>query len=142
MEAVTDRACCHRQADLIDITDATDIHSTEFDDPSNPIAADGELDDGINPANYVSFVSFIDSVQLARFGIHNGSCFMLYTHSAPCSSQRDIPGKPVDQTLIDAKWESLALAPVGDSDYPDDYFLFTAVGPLPAKFALAGLQTG
>ncbi len=29
--------------------------------------------------------------------------------------------------LIDAKWESLALAPVGDSANPHDYFLFTVV---------------
>ncbi|KAM5537133.1 hypothetical protein V8D89_009279 [Ganoderma adspersum] len=101
-----DSKSSYKQADLIDISDATDIHNTKFDDPSNPIADDGDLDSSINPANYVSFVSFIDDVQLARFGVHNG--------------------KPVDQTLIDAKWESLALAPVGDSDYPDDYFLFTA----------------
>ena len=50
-----------------------------------------------------------------------------YAIRVPCSWERGILGKPVDQTLIDAKWESLALAPVGDSDYPDDYFLFTAV---------------
>ncbi|KAI1798159.1 esterase-like activity of phytase-domain-containing protein [Ganoderma leucocontextum] len=102
----SDSESSYKQADLIDITNATDIHNTKFDDPSNPIATDGKLDDSINPATYVSFVSFIDSVQLARFGVHNGN--------------------PVDQTLIDAKWESLALAPAGDPDYPNDYFLFTA----------------
>ncbi|TBU59301.1 esterase-like activity of phytase-domain-containing protein [Dichomitus squalens] len=100
-----DNNSAYKQADLIDITDATDIHNTEFDDPSKPISPDGELDSTINPATYVSFVSFIDDTQLARFGLHNG--------------------KPADQTLIDAKWESLALAPVGDPDFPDDYFLFT-----------------
>lgn len=36
-------------------------------------------------------------------------------------------GSPDDETLIDAKWESLALAPVGDPVFPDDYFLITAV---------------
>lgn len=35
-------------------------------------------------------------------------------------------GKPNDSTLLDAKWESLALAPVGDPAFPNDYFLFTA----------------
>lgn len=40
-------------------------------------------------------------------------------------------GDPDDQTLIDAKWESLALAPIGDPAFPDDYFLFTAVRALP-----------
>jgi len=34
---------------------------------------------------------------------------------------------PDDITLLDAKWESLSLAPVNDSAFPDDYFLFTAV---------------
>lgn len=41
---------------------------------------------------------------------------------APCTS-----GDPEDQTLIDAKWESIALAPVGDPQSPNDFFLFTAV---------------
>lgn len=45
--------------------------------------------------------------QLARFGLHNGD--------------------PGDQTLINAKWESLALAPLEDPKFPNDYFLFTAV---------------
>lgn len=64
------------------------------------------LDSSITPAEYVSFVNFLDPVQLARFGLHNG--------------------KPDDPTLIDGKWESLALAPVNDPAFPDDYFLFTA----------------
>lgn len=34
---------------------------------------------------------------------------------------------PDDGTLLDAKWESLALAPVGDESFPNDFFLFTAV---------------
>ncbi|KAF8952806.1 hypothetical protein BDZ97DRAFT_1768020 [Flammula alnicola] len=54
----------------------------------------------------VSFVDYIDPIQLARFGLHNG--------------------KPADPTLIDGKWESLALAPVNDPAFPHDYFLFTA----------------
>ena len=36
-------------------------------------------------------------------------------------------GSPADATLIDAKWESIALAPVGDAQNPHDFFLFTAV---------------
>ena len=52
-------------------------------------------------------MQYINSTQLARFGLHNG--------------------KPVDQTLINSKWESLALAPVGDRHNPNDYFLFTFV---------------
>ena len=61
-----------RQADLFDITNATDIHGTVFDSPSNPIADDGKLDKSITPATYAGFVDFIDNDQLARFGVHNG----------------------------------------------------------------------
>ncbi|KAK7442763.1 hypothetical protein VKT23_016010 [Stygiomarasmius scandens] len=95
----------YKNADLFSIAGATDIHGTKFDDPSNPIAKKGKLDKSITPAEYVAFVSYIDDDELARFGLHNDD--------------------PDDQTLIDAKWESLALAPVGDPDFPDDYFLFT-----------------
>ncbi|KAF8956171.1 esterase-like activity of phytase-domain-containing protein [Flammula alnicola] len=98
----------YKQADLFSIAHATDIHNTKFDDPanSNSIAVAGVLDSSITPAEYVSFVNYIDPVQLARFGLHNG--------------------KPADPTLIDGKWESLALAPVNDPAFPHDYFLFTA----------------
>ncbi|KAF5348382.1 hypothetical protein D9758_010931 [Tetrapyrgos nigripes] len=95
----------YKNADLFSIAQATDIHGTVFDDPSNPIAQNGTLNENITPAEYVEFVSYIDDDQLARFGLHNGD--------------------PSDETLINAKWESLALAPVGDPDFPDDYFLFT-----------------
>ena len=66
-------ATLDRQADLFDISNATDIHGTKFDDPSHPIAKDGKLDKSITPATYESFVDFIDDDQLARFGLHNGA---------------------------------------------------------------------
>ncbi|KAF9464214.1 esterase-like activity of phytase-domain-containing protein [Collybia nuda] len=96
----------YKQADLFSIAGATDIHGTKFDNPANPIATDGKLVSTITPATYVSFVNFVETMGLARFGLHNGS--------------------PNDETLIDAKWESLTLAPVGDPAFPDDFFLFTA----------------
>lgn len=102
-----DNNSAYKHADLIDISNATDIHGSEFDDPANPIAIDGVLNSTITPARYVSFVDFLNPTQLARFGLHNG--------------------KPADRTLIDAKWESLALAPCFDPEFPNDYFLFTAV---------------
>lgn len=66
-----------RQADLIDINGATDIHGTKFDDPTHPIATGGTLDQKITPAKYVSFVNYLDSTQLARFGLHNGSLLVI-----------------------------------------------------------------
>ncbi|EIN10940.1 hypothetical protein PUNSTDRAFT_133002 [Punctularia strigosozonata HHB-11173 SS5] len=101
-----DTSSSYKQADLIDISNATDIHATRFDDPANPIAKKGKLDSAITPATYVPFVSLINDTQLARFSLHNGD--------------------PANAQLIDAKWESLALAPVGDPAFPHDYFLFTA----------------
>ncbi|KAJ7466582.1 esterase-like activity of phytase-domain-containing protein [Mycena galericulata] len=95
----------YKHADLFSIVNATDIHGTAFDLPATPAAPKGKLSSKIVPATYVSFVDYADPVQLARFGLHNGD--------------------PDDNTLLDAKWESLALAPVGPSA-PNDFFLFTA----------------
>ncbi|KIK63498.1 hypothetical protein GYMLUDRAFT_222584 [Collybiopsis luxurians FD-317 M1] len=96
----------YKQADLFSIQNATNIAGSKFDNPSNPVAPGGSLVSKITPATYVSFVDYIDDVQLARFGLHNGG--------------------DEDQTLINSKWESLALAPVNDPSNPNDYFLFTA----------------
>ncbi|KIY47906.1 hypothetical protein FISHEDRAFT_65936 [Fistulina hepatica ATCC 64428] len=95
----------YKQADLFSVTNATDIHDTDFDDPAYPVAVGGLLNGAITPAEYVGFVNFIDEDQLTIFGLHNGG--------------------DDDDTLIDSKWESLALAPVGEEEYPDDYFLFS-----------------
>ncbi|KAJ7617309.1 esterase-like activity of phytase-domain-containing protein [Roridomyces roridus] len=95
----------YKHADLFSITGATDIHGTAFDQPGTPVAPKGKLSKSVTPATYVSFADFADATQLARFGLHNGD--------------------PDDNTLLDAKWESLALAPVGASA-PNDFFLFTA----------------
>ncbi|KAK1227103.1 hypothetical protein PQX77_009936 [Marasmius sp. AFHP31] len=125
----------YKQADLFSIATATDIHGTEFDDPSNPVAPGGVLDSSIVPATYVSFVDYIDDKQLARFGLHNGTCA---PPQAPIPIPRNsgstispplsllLAGGDFDEKLIDGKWESLAIAPVEDPESPDDYFLFTA----------------
>ncbi|KAG6811377.1 hypothetical protein H0H92_007762 [Tricholoma furcatifolium] len=96
----------YKQADLFSISGATDIHGTEYDEAANAVAPKGKLVSGVTPATYVSFVNYLESNGLARFGLHNGS--------------------PTNDALIDGKWESLTLVPIGDSEYPDDYFLFTA----------------
>lgn len=61
-----------RQADLFSIKGATDIHNSKYDDPKNPIAINGTLDSSITAAEYIPFVNYVDPVQLARFGLHNG----------------------------------------------------------------------
>lgn len=62
----------YKQADLFSIAGATDIHGSKFDSHLNPIAVKGKLNSAIVPAQYVSFVDFVDDDQLARFGLHNG----------------------------------------------------------------------
>ncbi|KAG8908978.1 hypothetical protein FRB99_000081 [Tulasnella sp. 403] len=93
----------YKSVDILDISRATDIHGTSYDQ-STPVSPGGVLAAGVTPAEYTQFVSLIDNNQLGRFGLHNGGAF--------------------DDTLIAAKWESLALAPVFDPRYPHDYFLF------------------
>jgi hypothetical protein len=61
-----------RHADLFDISKATDIHSTKFNDPAYPIVVNGALDSSIAPATCASFLNYLDELQLARFGVHNG----------------------------------------------------------------------
>lgn len=69
----------YRQADLFSIANATNIAGSKFDDPSNPVAPGGVLDDSVTPATYVSFVNYIDDDQLARFGLHNGTLNAAYS---------------------------------------------------------------
>ncbi|KAF7341254.1 Phytase-like domain-containing protein [Mycena venus] len=122
----------YKHADLFSIANATDIHGTAFDSPSTPVAPKGKLSKTITPATYVSFVDYADATQLARFGLHNGALLIfivqisILLESIVLTPNSWVTGDPDDNTLLDAKWESLALAPVGDSSAPDDFFLFTA----------------
>jgi hypothetical protein len=87
------------------------------------VAPEGKLEDDIEAAEYVDFIDLIDDDELERFGLHNGMDI-----GAP-SQPAFLPltGDDDDETLIDAKWEGLALAPALDDENPDDYFLISAV---------------
>ena len=63
----------YRGIDLVDISSATNIANSSFDSHKNPVAKKGKLDKSVTPAIYTSFVSLVDSTQLARFGLHNGT---------------------------------------------------------------------
>ncbi|PWN23939.1 hypothetical protein BCV69DRAFT_279842 [Microstroma glucosiphilum] len=97
-------ASSYKEVGLLTTAGATNIAGTKYDSPENPVAPGGQLVDGITAATVQDWLSLIDTAQLAKFGIHNGGT--------------------LDQNLIASKLESLALASVGDSAYPDDYFLF------------------
>ncbi|KAG8956579.1 hypothetical protein FRC04_000057 [Tulasnella sp. 424] len=93
----------YKSVDIFDISGATDIHGTQYDDDT-AVSPGGVLASDVVPATYTPFVSLIDNSQLGRFGLHNGGNF--------------------DQQLIAGKWEGTALAPCMDPQNPDDYFLF------------------
>lgn len=75
----------------------SDIKSGANDATNGSIAScTGVLDAGIKAAEYCTFLDYDLNAQLGRFGLHNG--------------------RAQDTTLLNAKWESLALVPVDGKD--------------------------
>ncbi|WP_156898061.1 esterase-like activity of phytase family protein [Methylocapsa acidiphila] len=99
-------ASVYRSIDLIDISHATNIGGSAYDEPTGSIAPLGVLNSSITPAAYQKFLDINDNAQLNKFGLHNGL--------------------PNDKNDLYEKWESIAVAPVGDRDFPQDYFIFVA----------------
>jgi hypothetical protein len=97
-------ASVYRSVDLIDISGATNIAGTAYDNPSNSVAPLGILNGAVKPATYQKFLDINDNAQLNRFGLHNGL--------------------PNDSNDLYEKWESMAVVPVDDPRAPHDYFLF------------------
>lgn len=100
----------YRHADIFDISSnsgATDIKSAANDATNGSIASStGVLDAGIKAAEYCKFLDYNVNAQLGRFGLHNGGA--------------------QDATLLNEKWESLALVPVDGKDGKDgEWFLFS-----------------
>lgn len=93
----------YRSIDLIDISKATNIANTKYDQ-TTPIAPLGVLDPSIEPAAYKKFLDVNNNTQLHRFGLHNGA--------------------PANSNDLYEKWESIGIAPVGDAKAPHDYFMF------------------
>lgn len=100
----------YRRADVFDISKATDIKGDASDAANDASIAseEGDLDPGITPAEYCSFLDFNVNAELAKFGLHNGG------------SQ--------DAGLLNEKWEGLVLVPAETSGNANstagDYFLF------------------
>lgn len=101
----------YRHADVFDISAATNIKSGANDAYNGTISPAGLLNAGITPALYCSWLDFNVNSQLNRFGVQNGG--------------------PQDSTLLNEKWESLALLPINldnkgrDDGDEDEYFLFS-----------------
>jgi hypothetical protein len=90
----------YRNADVIDISEATNLLG-EYDSFNGSIASrDGVLKSDITPAEYCPFLSYNVNPQLNRFGVHNGGA--------------------QDQNLLNEKWESFALMKADGDDSGDD----------------------
>src|SRR5215469_10982035 len=98
-------ASVYRSVDLIDIKGATNIAGSAYDQPGTPVAPLGALNASVTPVAYQSFLNINDNSQLNRFGLRNG-------------------GDGNDPNDLYEKWESMAVVPVGDPKFPNDYFLF------------------
>ena len=96
-------ASAYRVINIIDTNGASDI-AGRFDATDASIAPGGNLRADIRPARLMPFLDLNDNAELSRFGLHNGP--------------------PNDRDDLYEKWESMALAPVGDPRAPNDYFLF------------------
>lgn len=99
----------YRNIDVFDIAAATDIKAT-YDCAACAIATTkAVLDENIAPAEYCPWLDFNVDAQLARFGLHNGG--------------------EQDASLLNEKWESIALAPVDPKNDVDgggdEFFLFS-----------------
>jgi hypothetical protein len=110
----------YRKILIYDISAATNIAGTKFDDAANPVARAGVLDASITPATRAEFIDINDGAQLAKFGLRNG---------------------PTDDlNNLSEKWEAMTLVPSLDPTAPNDYFLF--VGNDNDFITQNGLQDG
>lgn len=101
----------YRNADVIDISKATNVVG-KYDAINGSIASrDGVLKSEIKPAEYCPWLSYNVNSQLNRFGVRNGGA--------------------QDQNLLNEKWESFALIPADDDDKKSkkddgkDYYLIS-----------------
>ncbi len=93
----------YRNIEILDTSRATNIADTKYDG-AVPVAPEGRLDDGIEPATLTPFIDLNDNGELGRFGLRNGD--------------------PNDRNNLSEKWEGMTMAPALDPDNPRDFFLF------------------
>lgn len=92
----------YRHADVFSVLNSnlsvTDIKDKkDYDTTLGAVASSsGELKEGITPAEYCSFLDYNVNSELAKFKLHNGG--------------------PKDSTLLNEKWESLAVVPADPDD--------------------------
>lgn len=88
----TSTTSIYRHVDVFDISSATNIAGSFYDDTTGSIAPGGVLLSNVTAAEYCSWLDFNVNSQLERFGVRNGG--------------------EQSQGLLNEKWESLAVVPV------------------------------
>jgi hypothetical protein len=104
----TSHPSTYKRVILIDTDGASDILETgydlDFQTPGQLSLPESGLPNNITPVTRMDFVDMLDPIQLGKFGLNSG-------------------GGTTDTNSLASKWEGLALLPVSDPDFPDDYFL-------------------
>ncbi|KAK4465121.1 esterase-like activity of phytase-domain-containing protein [Cladorrhinum samala] len=96
----------YRHVDVIDVNGATDVKE-KYDAFNASVAGIyGVLNPDVKPATLCPWLDFNVNEQLSKFGMRNGP-----------------PALPT-KSLLNEKWESLALVPVEEGN-KDEYFLFS-----------------
>ena len=89
---------------LVDLSVATNLAGTPYEQDVTPVAKNGVLNPDIKPAAQAELVNLLNPTQLARFGM-------------------DLAVSPSTPTSLPEKLEALALASVLDKAAPHDVFL-------------------
>ncbi|CAI4213537.1 unnamed protein product [Parascedosporium putredinis] len=82
----------YRHIDVFDVSAATDIAGTKYDDVGGAVSPGGVLVSDITPATVCPWIDFNVNSELAKFGLHNGGA--------------------QDIGLLNEKWESISLVPI------------------------------
>ncbi|ESQ83067.1 hypothetical protein AEAC466_14485 [Asticcacaulis sp. AC466] len=89
---------------LIDVTGATNLAGTPYEQGTQPVARNGQLVDGIVPVQQTELINMLNPVQLARFGMN-------------------LTVAPSTSMTLPEKLEAMAIAPALDPKAPNDVFL-------------------
>ncbi len=96
---------------LVDVTGATNLAGTDYENSGTPIAPNGVLLPTITAVKSAQFVNMLNIDQLTKFGLN--------LDADPSNLARTN-----SRLTLSEKWEAMALAPVLEETAPQDFFLF------------------
>ncbi len=93
------------------ISNATNLSATKFENSYKAAAPKGALKDTIKAIECVDFIDILNENELEKFNLN-------------IDANTSKPQRQDDENTLSEKWESLAIAPLIDSKFPNDFFLF------------------